>query len=81
MATTVAAATLLVGILTRLGLLAFLVAINFSTWEHIPLTMDSNSWFFPWSVMTMALFAAVAVYGFVVSLGGKLRFTAAVLED
>jgi hypothetical protein len=80
-ATTVAAATLLVGILTRLGVLALVVAIFFSTWEHVPLTTDPNSWFFPWSVMTMALFAAVAVYGFVVSLGGKLRFTAAVLDE
>ena len=80
-ATLVIVAALVVVVLTRLGVLAFVVAIDFSTWEHIPLTMDSNSWFFPWSVMTMALFAAVAVYGFVVSLGGKLRFTAAGLEE
>ena len=74
---------LVVVVLTRLGLLAFVVAIGNppdpgstcrSRW--IPAPGSSRG-----SVMTMALFAAVAVYGFVVSLGGKLRFTAAGLED
>jgi hypothetical protein len=74
-------AILVVTVVTRLGLLALLVMIVFSTWEHHPLTTDSNSWFFPWSVLTMAAFAAVAVYAFVVSLGGKLPFTAAGLEE
>jgi hypothetical protein len=74
-------AALFISVLTRLGFVAFLVMMLFSTWQHYPLTTDPNSWFFPWSVMTMAAFAAVAVYAFVVSLGGKLPFTAAVLEE
>jgi hypothetical protein len=74
-------AILIVAVLTRLGLLALLVMIVFSTWEHHPLTTDANSWFFPWSVMTMAAFAAVAVYAFVISLSGKLPFTVAALEE
>jgi serine/threonine-protein kinase len=58
-------------VLTRLGLLALLVLVLFSDWPQIPLTTDSSSWFFPSSVVTMVVFAAIGVYGFVVSLGGQ----------
>jgi len=58
-------------VVTRLGLLAMLVVVLFSNWPNIPLTTDPSSWFFPSSVVTMAVFAAVGVYGFVVSLGGQ----------
>jgi hypothetical protein len=61
-------------LLTRFGLLAFLVAILFSSWSHIPLTTNSSSWIFPGSAWTMAFFAALAIYGFVVSLGGQKVF-------
>jgi serine/threonine-protein kinase len=61
-------------LLTRFGLLAFLVGIVFSYWQAIPLTMDPSSWFFPASVLTMLLFAGIAVYGFVVSIGGQALF-------
>jgi len=71
---------LMVAILTRFGLLAFLSAIVFSTWEHVPLTTNTGSWFFAMSAMTMAAFAVVAVYAFVVSLGG-LAFNDPVLES
>jgi len=71
---------LMVAILTRFGLLAFVSAIVFSTWEHVPLTMNTGSWFFATSATTMAVFAAVAVYAFVVSLGG-LAFKDPVLES
>jgi serine/threonine-protein kinase len=58
-------------VITRLGLLAMLVVVLFSDWPNIPLTMDPSSWFFPSSVVTMVVFAAVGVYGFVISLGGQ----------
>ena len=58
-------------LLTRLGLLAFLVGIVFSYWGAIPLTTNPESWFFGASVMSMLLCAGIAVYGFVVSLGGQ----------
>ncbi|HET9371259.1 MAG TPA: hypothetical protein VFO19_13455, partial [Vicinamibacterales bacterium] len=67
-------AVLALGILTRLGVLAFVVTALFSSWSHIPLTTDSSSWVFASSAITMALFAMVAIYGFVVSLGGRLAF-------
>jgi hypothetical protein len=58
-------------VLTRLGLLAMLVVVLFGDWPLIPLTADPSSWFFPSSVVTMVVFAAIGVYGFVVSLGGQ----------
>ena len=61
-------------VLTRLGLLAMLVVVLFSDWPNIPLTTDPSSWFFPSSVVTMVAFAAIGVYGFVVSLGGQRLF-------
>ncbi len=72
--------TLLIPLLTRYGVLACLMAVTFSTWQAFPLTVDPSSWFFPPSVVTMALFAALAVYGFVVSLGGQKVFKDSILE-
>ena len=67
-------------VLTRLGLLALLVVVLFSDWPNIPLTTDSSSWFFPSSVVTMVVFAAIGVYGFVVSLGGQRLLKDEVLD-
>jgi hypothetical protein len=61
-------------ILTRLGLFALMVTIAFSSWDLVPLTVDPASWYFPYSLMSMLLFAALAVYGFVIALGNRLTF-------
>jgi len=61
-------------ILTRWGLFAMLTTVVFSSWGSFPLTLDTSSWYFSWSVATMLVFAGVAVYGFVVSLGGQALF-------
>jgi hypothetical protein len=68
------------GVLTRLGLLPMLVVVLFTDWPNIPLTTDPSSWFFPASVVTMLAFAAVGVYGFVVSLGGQRLFKDRLLD-
>jgi hypothetical protein len=68
------AAALVILVLTRLGLLAFLVGIVFSSWPAFPLTTDPSSWYFPSSLITMLIFAAVAVYGFFVAIGGQAVF-------
>jgi hypothetical protein len=73
-ATTAIAGGVAVVLLTRFGLLAFLVGVAFSYWEMIPLTLDTTSWFFPASVLTMLIFAGIAIYGFVVSIGGQALF-------
>ena len=67
-------------VLTRLGLFAMMVTIAFSSWNLFPLITDPASWYFPYSAITMALFAAVAVYGFVVALGNRLTFKDWVLD-
>ena len=61
-------------LLTRFGLLAFLVGIFYSYWQSIPITMNPASWFFPASLLSMLLFAGIAIYGFVVSIGGQALF-------
>jgi len=66
-------------ILTRLGLFALMVTIAFSSWSA-PLTLDPASWYFPYSLMSMLLFAALAVYGFVIALGNRLTFKDWVLD-
>lgn len=66
-------------ILTRLGLFAMMVTIAFSSWVT-PFTLDPALWYFPYSLMSMLLFAAVAVYGFVIALGNRLAFKDWVLD-
>jgi hypothetical protein len=61
-------------VLTRWGLFAMLTTVVFSSWSDFPLTVNTSSWYFPWSVVTMAIFAGLAAYGFVVSLGGQPLF-------
>ena len=71
---------LAVVVLTRLGLFAMLVAVTFSSFSMLPMTLDPASWYFPYSVLTMLLFAAVAVCGFVICVGGQLTFRDPVLD-
>ena len=67
-------AALILVVLTRFGLFALLVAINFSHWNTIVLTTNPSSWMFSSSIVTMALFAAIATYGFWISLGDQKVF-------
>jgi serine/threonine-protein kinase len=67
-------------VLTRWGLFAMLTLVVFSSWDSFPLTLDTSSWYFPWSVVTMLIFAGVAVYGFVISLGGQSLFKDPLLD-
>jgi len=71
----VAFASLILVILTRFGLFALLVAINFSYWNADVLTTNTASWIFPSSAMTIAIYMAIAVYGFWISLGDQKLFT------
>jgi hypothetical protein len=67
-------------ILTRLGLFAMMVTIAFSSWAGQPLTLDPASWYFPYSLLSMVLFAGIAVYGFIIALGDRLTFKDSVLD-
>jgi hypothetical protein len=59
---------------------AFLVTVFFSSWDRLALTTDPQSWYFGQSVITMAIFVAIAAYGFVLSTGGQLTFRDPVLD-
>jgi hypothetical protein len=65
-------------LLTRFGLFAFVFAIMFSYWSDLAITANPTSWIFPSSVATMAVFAAIAGYGFWVSLGEQRLFKDAI---
>jgi serine/threonine-protein kinase len=67
----IAAAIVLVT-MYRLGLLA-LSALAFTALvlRNLPITIDPSAWYFGRSALALTLVAAIAAYGFVVSLGGK----------
>jgi len=76
--TAVAFATLALTVVVRVGLFAMLVTINFSYWNALVLTTNPSSWMFPNSVGTIAMFAAIAIYGFWISLGEQKVFKDAI---
>jgi len=70
-----AQAALTVTIIIRVGLLAIVSAIGVRyILLHIPITLDFSSWYAGFSVFALLLIAAIALYGFHVSLGGKPMF-------
>ena len=75
-------ATLTVAFTIRAGLLALACACYVSgVLSSVPLTLDLSSWYSDRTVVTLLVLAAVAVYGFYTSLGGKPLFGASLLED
>jgi len=59
-------------ILFRFGLLALSTcAVPLIFLRTMPVTLDTTAWYFGRSLFALLFIAAVAVYGFVVSLGGK----------
>jgi hypothetical protein len=56
----------------RLGLLATIVAYAVpQILLNLPITLDSSSWYFGLSMIPIVLVAAVATYGFRISLAGR----------
>jgi len=74
----IVAFALILFVITRFGLFAMLVMINFSYWNSLVLTTNTSSWMFPGSVVTIATFAAIAAYGFWISLGDQKVFKDAI---
>ncbi len=71
----------LIFILTRFGLFTGLVGVVFSSWSSFALTLDPSSWYFGRTVVTLLVFAALAIYGFVISLGGQSIFKDSVFDE
>jgi hypothetical protein len=76
--TFLAFAILALTVVVRFGLFAMLVTINFSYWNALVLTTNPSSWMFPNSVVTIAMFAAIAGYEFWISLGEQKLFKDAI---
>ena len=65
-------ATLVVVTVARLGLLAMIAFQLFFTLSfHLPTTSDLSSWYGQNTVLTVAVMAALAVYGYRISVGGQ----------
>jgi hypothetical protein len=76
------AAAVLIFVMLRWGLLALaLTGYSFDVFRSVPLTLDASSWFFGRSFMVMAVFAALAIYGFIVALAGKPLFGTPLLDE
>jgi hypothetical protein len=67
----VAAPLLIFAIFFRVGLLALFAMLVTGVFVRIPITLDPDAWFFGRSLVVLLLLAALAVYGFLVSLGGR----------
>ena len=66
------AGVLTVAVLFRYGLLA-LAALTFAglVLMRLPITFDTSAWYFGRSLIGIVILVALAVYGFIASLGGK----------
>jgi hypothetical protein len=59
-------------ILFRFGLLAFAAAFfSYVFLRRVPITLDPSAWYFGRSMFAVILLIAIALYGFIISLGGK----------
>jgi hypothetical protein len=68
-------------IMIRLGLLAFMVTVMFSHWGSFVLTTDFSTWYAGRSLLAILVFAALAVYGFWISLAGRPLFKDEILDS
>jgi tRNA A-37 threonylcarbamoyl transferase component Bud32 len=62
-------------VLLRFGVVALIamsVVTRFLTW--LPLTLDTDAWYFGRSLTVLLLIGALATYGFLVALGGRPAF-------
>jgi hypothetical protein len=75
-------AVLWLTIFFRLGVLCLMVALGLLGFQiPIPATLSTSVWYSGPSWIVLALFAAVALYGFIVSLGGQRAFGKILAEE
>ena len=75
-------AAIIITALVRFGLLtaAFLSFFSQMTWV-LPITSDFTAWYAWSTVFILFLLTALAVYGFILSLGGQKLSVARLLQD
>jgi serine/threonine-protein kinase len=62
-------------VLLRVGVLAHVAMIMVSGFmTSLPLTLDANAWYFGRSLTVLLVIATIALYGFLVALGGRPAF-------
>jgi drug/metabolite transporter superfamily protein YnfA len=72
---------LIVAVVFRFGLLSTaIMAFTCTTQVYLPTTTDLTTWYAGVSAFSIAIVAALAVYGFLVSLDGKPIFGRSVLQ-
>ncbi|MBN2320336.1 MAG: protein kinase [Acidobacteria bacterium] len=69
-------------VLTRFGLLAtanhyFAIIVT----NYLPVTLDASAWYSEYSYITLAIFAAIVLYAFHTSLGGRPMFGTPRLDE
>jgi serine/threonine-protein kinase len=66
------AATIALAVVFRFGLLAYSAMLfSYGFLRRMPITLDPDDWYFGRSLFALALFAALALFGFLTSVGGK----------
>jgi hypothetical protein len=74
--------SLAVFVMLRFGLLALVAnVVVFNILQNFPLTTEWSAWYSGIGLAGILLVAALALYGFYTSLGGRPAFGGAVLEE
>jgi serine/threonine-protein kinase len=69
-----AALLVMISVFLRVGLLAQLAMVFTDLLVRVPITLDTDSWYFGQSLVVLLVLGALATYGFLVSLGGRPAF-------
>jgi len=72
----IAGLLLMITVFLRVGLLAQLAMLFTTLLVRVPVTLDTNAWYFGQSLVVLLVVGALATYGFLVSLGGRSAFGA-----
>ena len=73
---------LMIFVLTRFGLVAVgLVSVIANIWLQFPTTLDASAWYSGYGFATLAIFAAIVLYAFRFSLGGRPLLAPSHLDD
>ena len=67
--------------LTRFGLLATAISYFSYITFYLPVTLDTSAWYSEYSFITLAIFAAIVLYAFYYSLGGRPIFGTPRLDE
>jgi hypothetical protein len=76
----IAAAVMAITVLRRVGLVALFAMVFTGVLMQVPMTLDTDAWYFGRSLVVLLVLAALAIYGFMVSLGSRSAFGASTAQ-